>query len=103
VLGRYAVGQRSEPNELLPFLAAAGPADFAWMLCAFGPAEAACSLVAGALGGHVRIGFENNLALCDGRIAPDNAALVAQFAAAAPLVGRPLATAADARRILATG
>jgi 3-keto-5-aminohexanoate cleavage enzyme len=28
------------------------------------------------LGGHVRVGFENNLRLPDGSLAPDNAALV---------------------------
>ena len=46
----------------------------------------------------MRVGFENNLKLRDGAIAPDNAALVRQ-AEGARALGRPLANAADARRI----
>jgi uncharacterized protein (DUF849 family) len=34
-------------------------------------------------GGHVRIGFENNLLLSDGSRAADNATLITQFIAAA--------------------
>ena len=67
-------------------------------MCAFGAAEHACGAAAAALGGHVRVGFENNLLLKDGRVAPDNAALVAQAAELARCLGRPLATADDVRR-----
>lgn len=98
VLGRYSAGQRSEPTDLLPFLAAADSAAL-WSVCAFGPKESACAMAAAALGGHVRVGFENNLCLADGTVAPDNAALVAQAARAGPLVGRPLMDAAMARRM----
>ena len=100
VLGRYTAGQRSEPADLLPFLAAAA-SDALWSVCAFGPRESACIVAAAALGGHVRVGFENNLNLADGRVAPDNAALVAQAARAAPLVGRRIADADTARAMLA--
>jgi uncharacterized protein (DUF849 family) len=99
VLGRYAKGQRSDPSDLLPFLAAGG-AGGAWAVCAFGPRETACAVTAAALGGHARVGFENNLYLPDGRLAPDNAALVAAAAAGAHAIGRPPATAADARVLL---
>lgn len=100
VLGRYATGQRSAPADLLPFLERGGVRE-PWMICAFGPLEAACGLVAGALGGHVRVGFENNTQLADGTRAPSNAALVAQLAGTLPLVGRRLADADAARAILA--
>ncbi|MFQ6018566.1 MAG: 3-keto-5-aminohexanoate cleavage protein [Kiloniellaceae bacterium] len=100
VLGRYAAGQRSRPAELLPFLAA-NAAGHAWAVCAFGPRETACAVTAAALGGHVRVGFENNLYLPDGALAPDNAALVAAAAAGAASIGRPLADAAAARAIMA--
>ena len=50
----------------------------------------------------MRVGFENNLKLRDGAIAPDNAALVRQAAEGARALGRPLANAADARRIYGT-
>ena len=96
VLGRYTAGQTSDPRDLLPFLAAQeGPAP--WAVCAFGATENACITAAAALGGHARVGFENNLLCKDGRIAPDNAALVRQAAEAAAALGRPLATGADVR------
>lgn len=99
VLGRYTVGQRSSPADLLPYLSAYTH-PFPWMMCAFGPLEAACAATAAALGGHVRVGFENNLHLADGTPAPDNAALVAQVAGVAPLLGRTPAGGAQAHALL---
>lgn len=100
VLGRYSKDQQSMPADLLPFLAA-NEQGRAWTICAFGRSEAACALGAATLGGHVRVGFENNLLLPDGSLAPDNAALVAGIAAGAALIGRPLAGADQARSLMA--
>jgi len=99
VLGRYAAGGVSEPAEMLPFLAANDGGD-EWALCAFGRREQACVLAAAALGGHARVGFENNCHLADGTPAPDNAHLVAGLAEGARLIGRPVADAAAAREML---
>jgi uncharacterized protein (DUF849 family) len=105
VLGRYTPGQRSVPNDLLPYLSeiAAWPeaAKLPWAICAFGPKETACVTAAATLGGHARVGFENNLYLPSGALARDNAELVAAGAGAAAAIGRPLADAATARRIMA--
>lgn len=96
VLGRYSATQTSDPHDLLPFVQAHdGPEP--WAMCAFGPSENACVAAAAALGGHARVGFENNLRLRDGRLAPDNAALVRQAAEVAAALGRPLATAMQIR------
>ncbi len=76
VLGRYTVGQQSEPADLLPFLAPGMPRFRHWSLCAFGRREAACVVAGALLGGHVRVGFENNLQRPDGTIAESNADLV---------------------------
>ena len=103
VLGRYTAGQQSEPAGLLPFFEAqlnAGTRDLPWMVCAFGQREDACALVAAGLGGHVRVGFENNLHLSDGKLAPGTHALVAQAGAGAAWLRRPLADADTAREIL---
>ncbi|HEX7124239.1 MAG TPA: 3-keto-5-aminohexanoate cleavage protein [Thermodesulfobacteriota bacterium] len=101
VLGRYTVGQESDPRTLLPFLASLDEAEeMVWAVCAFGRREAACVLAAAALGGHARVGFENNLLLADGRRAPDNAAVVAQLVDGLRVIGRPLADAAGARALL---
>lgn len=98
VLGRYAAGMQSRPVDLLPFLAdpdALPP----WAVCAFGVREAACAQAALSLGGHARVGFENNLHLPDGSLAPDNAALVAAAASGLSAIGRRLAAAADVRAL----
>ena len=97
VLGRYAPGQKSVPANLLPFLQADDGLLFDWAICAFGPRECACALTAAALGGHARVGFENNIYLADGSVAPDNAALVGQISDGARLLGRALADADRAR------
>lgn len=101
VLGRYSAGQVSSPHDLLPFLQVAAERDEAlpWAICAFGREENACVTAAAAFGGHVRVGFENNLLLRDGSRAPGNHALVAQAVQGGLTLGRPIADAADARRI----
>jgi uncharacterized protein (DUF849 family) len=81
VLGRYTPGQVSAPADLLPFLAPDMPRFSHWSVCAFGRHEAACVTAAALLGGHARVGFENNLLLPDGATAGSNADLVAGPAA----------------------
>lgn len=104
VLGRYADGQEGEPCFLLPFFEAerfdVPEEQLPWMVCAFGQREGACALTAAGLGGHVRVGFENNLLLADGRRAPSTAALVGQAAEAAGLMCRRPATTDEARVLL---
>lgn len=75
VLGSYAEQRAGRPDELPP-LAAALPASWPWSVCAFGPAELRCVVTAALLGGHARVGFENNLRRESGDRADDNAALV---------------------------
>lgn len=98
VLGRYTEGQRSSASDLLPYLAAWNPAH-PWSVCAFGPTEAQCMTAAMGLGGHVRVGFENNLLRADGELARDNAELVANVAGIARRSGRGVAGIDQARRV----
>ncbi|RED12209.1 3-keto-5-aminohexanoate cleavage protein [Pontivivens insulae] len=68
VLGRYNPPRLGHPNDLGAFRAALGPlADCQWAVCAFGRNEQACLLEAAGNGGCMRIGFENNIELGDGR------------------------------------
>ncbi|MFW5969057.1 MAG: 3-keto-5-aminohexanoate cleavage protein [Halofilum sp. (in: g-proteobacteria)] len=97
VLGRYDA-RDAEPRELIPFLATED-GTIPWTACAFGRHEYACCAAAAALGGHVRVGFENNLLLKDGRRAPDNAALVHQVRELAQALGRPLADPGHVRAL----
>jgi len=52
------------------------------------------------LGGHPRVGFEDNLYLDKGKLAPSNAALVEKAAKIVELLGDVVASPADARAIL---
>lgn len=81
VLGRYAVGQKSDPKELDPFLGWLKATGLSpdWAVCAFGPGEAPALLRAVQAGGKCRIGFENSRQHADGSVAKDNAARVAEL------------------------
>ncbi len=97
VLGRYSGQLQGELSELDAMLAAADFANIAWSVCCFGKNEHAAARQALDRGGHVRLGFENNMLLADGSIASDNAALVTQFLATASGSGRSAASAAEVR------
>jgi uncharacterized protein (DUF849 family) len=52
------------------------------------------------LGGHVRVGFEDNLYIAKGKLARDNAELVARARHIVESLGGSIASAAEARQIL---
>jgi 3-keto-5-aminohexanoate cleavage enzyme len=97
VLGRYSPGQLSDPNDLLAFLAPDAPHFGHWTTCAFGRHEAAAVTAGALLGGHVRVGFENNLQLPDGSNAGSNAELVRVTAEILQRCGVNLLTAQSLR------
>jgi uncharacterized protein (DUF849 family) len=55
------------------------------------------------LGGHVRVGMEDNIYLERGKLAPSNAALVEKAAKVIEVLGDHVATPAEARQILGIG
>ena len=96
VLGRY--GSEGDVSlEQLQLMIAAVKGDVIWSVCAFGSAEAHCMDSAVLLGGHCRVGFENNLCLASGDTAPSNAAQVSQLARSIATAGRSIASPAEAR------
>nr|WP_067288287.1 3-keto-5-aminohexanoate cleavage protein [Marinobacterium profundum] len=97
VLGRYSLDGLSEPADLLPFLVV-NKGKLPWSMCAFGRQEAACAVVAAGFGGHVRVGFENNLHLPDGTTAPSNGALIQAVKSGLPSLGRAVADVETTRR-----
>ena len=97
VLGRYTAGQTSNPRDLLPFVDAAAPVFGHWSVCAFGAQEVACVTAGALLGGHIRVGFENNELLPDGSRAEGNEDLVAAARKAIEAVGLQAATADELR------
>lgn len=103
VLGRYSAGQRSNPVDLLGFLGIESLPFRDWMICAFGPNESKCAALAALLGGHVRVGFENNIYMPDGSVAPNNAALLHETASMLKSLRLDLATADDVRAFWSIG
>lgn len=102
VLGRYSRDLTSKPEDLLPMLEALRGFVCDWGVCAFGAKEADCMTLAAKLGGHCRIGFENNIWMADGSVAPANASLISQFAAQKETRERSIASAQQTRSILNT-
>ncbi len=99
VLGSYVQRRAGEPQELLPLLAALPPT-WPWSVCAFGASELACVTAAATLGGHMRVGFENNVSMPSGDPAPGNAALVAACRDILEKIGARAASCSETRRIL---
>ena len=91
VLGRNATGFTSVMDAACG--QSAREAATPWAVCAFGQAEYINTAQAVTLGGHVRVGFENNLYLRDGTVAGSNSDLVAQARDVARSIGRPVADA----------
>ncbi|WP_247743731.1 3-keto-5-aminohexanoate cleavage protein [Shimia sp. R9_3] len=90
VLGRYTPPRLAEVAELAPFAAGAEQIADRWTVCAFGQNEQAVAEAAIKLGGHIRIGFENNIQRPDGTLAEDNAENIRHAVDAAQALGRPL-------------
>ncbi len=98
VLGAYADRRAGRPDEQPP-LAAAVPADWPWSVCAFGAAELRCVVTGALLGGHVRVGFENNHLFPDGLTAVDNAGLVRACSDALARLGLRSASSTEMRHL----
>lgn len=98
VLGRYADKAAGTRSDLDAYLATVDCAAFPWAVCCFGGKENEVMVAATGLGGHVRIGFENNLCLADGRKAKNNAELIAQYTASSKGLDRKPASADEIRR-----
>ncbi len=96
VVGAYQPPRNGSVDELDQLLAHV-PDDATWAVCCFGADEQAVALAAVERGGHVRLGFENNLTLPDGSEAPDNPALIRSFRSAMPPDSCLPATAAQIR------
>ena len=74
--------------------------DAPWCAAGIGANQATLNEWAIAAGGHARTGLEDNVRLDRDRLAPSNAALVRRAAAICDTYDRPVATWAEARKIL---
>jgi len=83
----------------LVFLAESLPPGSTWTVAGIGKAEIPLATAAIAMGGHVRVGIEDNLRLPNGTLAT-NMQLVQKVVTIAREMGRAIASTEDARRIL---
>jgi 3-keto-5-aminohexanoate cleavage enzyme len=83
----------------LQFLSESIPAGSTWSVAGIGKAEIPLSAAAIAMGGHVRVGLEDNLYLPDGSHA-SNPLLVEKIVRLAREIGRETATPEEARAML---
>lgn len=84
------------------FLVDSLPEDAAWSISAIGQKHVELSTIAIGLGGHVRVGIEDNVYFTKGVLAT-NAMLVERMVGIAKAVGREIATVEDVRRIWGVG
>jgi 3-keto-5-aminohexanoate cleavage enzyme len=91
----------SMPGTLknLQFLSESIPSGSTWTVAGIGSAQIPLSVAAIVMGGHVRVGLEDNLTLPDGSPA-SNVILVDKIVRIAREVGRGIATPREARSIL---
>ncbi|OIN92793.1 MAG: 3-keto-5-aminohexanoate cleavage protein [Comamonadaceae bacterium CG1_02_60_18] len=92
-------GMAGTPEALL-YLRAQLPPDATWTVAGIGAAQLPLATLAVLLGGHVRVGFEDNIFYRKGELASSNAQLVARVARLSAELGRALATPAQARAML---
>ena len=88
-----------DPRDLM-YLVNSIPSDCTWTVAGIGRYELPLAVIAIAMGGHVRVGFEDNVFYSKGVVADSNAQLVARIARIAKECGREVAKPDEARRIL---
>jgi 3-keto-5-aminohexanoate cleavage enzyme len=76
------------------------PASWTWSVCALGRHEIPMATLAMTIGGHVRVGFEDNIYLRYGKLAESNSQLVEKVVRIAKELDRSIASPEDAREIL---
>jgi uncharacterized protein (DUF849 family) len=77
-----------------------GKKNFTWSVIGVGAAEINLSTMAIHMGGHVRVGLEDNIYLKRGVLAESNAQLVEKIVKLAEMLNREIATPDEARHIL---
>jgi len=97
-------GIRGTPEDLTYLLTRAnalfGGKNFTWSVIGVGAAEINLSTMAIHMGGHVRVGLEDNIYIKRGQLAQSNAELVEKIVDLAGVLDREVAAPDDARRML---
>jgi 3-keto-5-aminohexanoate cleavage enzyme len=89
----------ASPKNLL-FLVESLPPGATWSVAGIGRHQLPMATLAIVLGGHVRVGFEDNIYYRKGELATSNAQLVERIVRIAKELDRPIATPDEARAML---
>ncbi len=92
-------GQPATP-EAMTYMRGLLPQESPWFAFGISLHQFPMAAQAVLLGGHVRVGLEDNIYLGKGKLAPSNAALVEKARGIIEILGDHVATPADARQIL---
>ena len=92
-------GQPATPEALI-YMRSLLPAGCVWFSFGISLHQFPIAAQTILLGGHVRVGLEDNLYLQKGKLAPSNAALVEKAAEIIDILGDQVATPAEARQML---
>ncbi|MDO5301150.1 MAG: 3-keto-5-aminohexanoate cleavage protein [Tissierellia bacterium] len=84
----------------LAYIAGSVPEGSTWTVAGVGKNQFPMATAGILMGGHVRVGFEDNLYIEKGKLAESNGQLVEKVVTIAKLLGREIATPAEAREIL---
>ncbi len=93
-------GAMAGTPESLMFLRSQLPPGASWTVAGIGAAQLPLATMAIVLGGHVRVGFEDNIYYRRGELAVSNAQMVDRIVRLAQELDRPIATPTQARAIL---
>jgi 3-keto-5-aminohexanoate cleavage enzyme len=102
VLGMHRVNNqasRYSPKHLM-HLVDLLPPDSLFSVLGIGPVEFQATTLSILLGGNVRVGFEDNIYIEKGRLAKNNAELVAKIVRIARELGREIASPGEVREML---
>jgi 3-keto-5-aminohexanoate cleavage enzyme len=92
-------GAQATPRSLL-YLQEQIPANAVWSAIGIGPGHLPISVMAMVMGGHVRVGLEDNIYFSRGILARSNAQSVERMVRIANAYGRDIASPNDARAVL---
>jgi 3-keto-5-aminohexanoate cleavage enzyme len=92
-------GMPATPKSLL-YLTEIIPPESTWSVIGAGPGQLPMAVMGMVMGGHVRVGLEDNIYYAKGVLAKNNAELVDRVVRIAREFGREIATPSEARKIL---
>ncbi len=93
-------GMSGDPKNLVHLVSLLPSEEIHWGVAGVGRFQLPLAVQAIVMGGHVRVGFEDNIYYHKGELAQSNAQLVARISYLSKELGRPIASPKEARKML---